>query len=429
MSTSSIAMSEGHKNADAPRRVTTPAIVPVGTLPPLGVVPERMHGYAIRPERQGEPMVSFVSEELAVPEVGPGEVLIAVMAAGVNYNGVWAGLGKPISVFDMHKDPYHVAGSDASGIVWKVGAGVTRWNVGDEVIIHCNRTCGQCSFCNGGEPMACKQQKIWGYETGDGSFAQFTRVQAQQLLPKPKHLTWEEASSYALTYFTAWRMLVDRAEVKPGDDVLVWGGAGGLGVFALQICKMIGARAIAVVSSDDKIEMAKELGAIGAIDRRQFPNLPYKPGETAEQTKLRMIDTKAFGKKIWEILGEKKGPDVVFEHVGQSTFPASVFLANRFGRIVICGATSGFELNFDVRHLWMHQKSIIGSHFAHAGQCEAANKMIDRKIIKPILTETFTYDQIPLAHDRMLQNKVSGNISCLVGAAKTGETSIELTMP
>ena len=404
----------------SPRLISTPSIVPVGELPPLGVVPERMHGYAIRRERHGEPFKSFVSEELAVPEPGPGEILVAVMAAGVNYNGVWAGMGKPISVFDMHNEPYHIAGSDMSGIVWKVGAGVVNWNVGDEVIAHCNRTCGQCEFCNGGEPMQCRNQKIWGYETPDGSFAQFARVQAQQLLPKPKHLTWEEAGSYALTYFTAWRMLMNRAELRPGEDVLVWGGAGGLGVFAIQICKMIGARAIAVVSSEDKVELVKKLGAVGAIDRREFPNLPFNKGETPDQEKARMKDTKAFGKRIWEILGEKKGPDVVFEHVGQTTFPASVFLANRFGRVVICGATTGFELNFDVRHLWMHQKSIIGSHFANAGECAQANRMIERGVIQPILTQTFKYDEIPLAHDLMLKNKIFGNVSCLVGAAGPG---------
>lgn len=399
---------------------TKPAIVPVGQLPELGVVPERMHAYAIRKEREGEPMTAFVSEELPISEPRAGEVLVQVMAAGINYNGVWAGRGKPVSVFDMHSEPYHVAGSDASGIVWKVGPGVQNLKVGDEVIIHCNITCGQCSFCNGGEPMACRKQKIWGYETSDGSFAQYTRVQAQQCLPKPTHLTWEEAGSYALTCFTAWRMLVNRAEMRAGDDVLVWGGAGGLGVFALQICKLMGARAIAVVSNEDKIEFAKSLGAVGAIDRRQFPNLPYRAGETSEQRTARMKDTKAFGQKIWEILGEKKGPDIVFEHVGQSTFPASVFLANRFGRVVICGATTGFELNFDVRHLWMHQKSIIGSHFAHAGECATANKMIQQKRITPVLTNTFSYAEIPEAHEKMARNELHGTVACLVGAPRAG---------
>ncbi len=410
------------------RAVEVPTIVPIGSLPQLGVVPAQMHGYAIRPDRLGDPLVSFVSEALPTPEPGFGEVLVQVMAAGVNYNGIWAGRGEPVSVFDVHGAPFHIAGSDASGVVWKVGAGVQDWKVGDEVVMHCNRTCGQCKYCNGGQPMACRSQKIWGYETPDGSFAQYTIAQAQQLLTKPPQLTWEEASSYALTAFTAWRMLMSRAELRAGDDVLVWGGAGGLGVFALQICKLAGARAVAVVSSEDKAQLARELGAHGTIDRRAFPKLPYKPGETAADTKARMADTKAFGKKLWEIFGEKKGPDVVFEHVGQQTFPASVFLANRFGRIVICGATTGFDLNFDVRHLWMHQKSIIGSHFANGGECAAANQMFIQERLKPVLTETFTYEQIPLAHDKMLNNLLHGTTACLVGAPRPGLRNLAETL-
>ena len=400
--------------------VETPSVVPPGELPALGVVPDRHHAWAIRRERHGEPMQSFQLEQLPVPEPGPGEVLVQVMAAGVNYNGVWAGLGKPISVFDVHKQPVHIAGSDASGIVWKVGAGVRNWKVGDEVVLHCNVTCGQCADCNGGQPMKCKEQRIWGYETPNGSFAQYFCAQAQQLLPKPKSLTWEEAASYGLCLFTAYRMLIGRAQLKPGEDVLIWGGSGGLGVFAVQIAALIGARPIAVVSSEEKAALAKELGAVGVIDRREFRDIELRDDETPEQSKKRADATKAFGKRIWEILGEKKGPDVVFEHVGKSTFPASVFLANKFGRIVICGATTGFDLSFDVRHLWMHQKSIIGSHFADAGQCHEANRLVMRGQLRPVLTRTFTFDEIPLAHELMRQNQLHGTVSCLVGAPHEG---------
>jgi crotonyl-CoA carboxylase/reductase len=338
----------------------------------------------------------------------------------VNYNGIWAGLGKPVSMFDVHKAPFHIAGSDASGIVYAVGPGVARHKVGDEVIVHCNNTCGQCEHCNGGQPLRCRDQKIWGYETPDGSFAQFTRVQAQQVLPKPSHLTWEEAASYGLTYFTAYRMLIDRAALKPGEDVLVWGGSGGLGVFAIQLCKLVGARAIAVVSSDDKAELARELGAHGVIDRREFADLQKRDGETPEQSKARAQATKAFGRRIWEILGEKKGPDVVFEHPGRATFEASVFLAERFGRIVICGATTGFDLSFDVRHLWMRQKSILGSHFADAGEATVANRLVEQGKIRPVLTRLFRWDEIPYAHQLMMENKLHGTVACLVGAPRPG---------
>jgi len=310
-------------------------------------------------------------------------------------------------------------------VVWKTGQGVDRLKVGEEVVLHCNVACGQCHHCQSDKPMACTGQQIWGYETPDGSFAQFTVVQAQQVLPKPPELSWEEAASYGLTYFTAYRMLVDRAQVKPGEDVLVWGAAGGLGVFAVQLCSVLGANAIAVVSSEEKGELVMKLGAKGYINRKDYPDLPFTADESDERKARRMKATKAFGKKIWEIIGERKGPDVVFEHVGQSTFPASVFLTNRFGRIVICGATSGFDLNFDVRHLWMHQKSIIGSHFADAGQAHAANKLLIQGRVKPVMTRLFDYASIPEAHQLMLENKLHGTVACLVGSPRPGLRNLD----
>ena len=157
----------------------------VGEIPPMGHVPSKMHAWAIRRERHGEPDQAFQLETVETPLPGDTEVLVMVMAAGVNYNGVWAGLGVPISPFDVHKADYHIAGSDASGIVWAVGAKVNRWKVGDEVVIHCNQDDGDDEHCNGGDPMMSPTQKIWGYETPDGSFAQFTCVQQQQLMHRP----------------------------------------------------------------------------------------------------------------------------------------------------------------------------------------------------------------------------------------------------
>jgi len=388
-----------------------PQIVPVGKVPELGNVPEKMHAFVIRPERFGEPMKSFVHEEMPVWKAGPGEVLVQVMAAGVNFNGIWAGLGEPVNILKSHGLDFHIAGSDASGVIWSIGEGVTGWKVGDEVVLHCNHLV---------EPGASDLQTIWGYETPDGSFAQFTRVQAQQLLRKPPQLTWEESASYGLTYYTAHRMLVDRAKVQPGEVVLIWGAGGGLGVFAVQLAAVMGARPIAVVSSDDKAELCKELGAVGVINRNDFPALQYKDGMTPAEEAEHQKAMKAFGKRIWDILGEKTGPDVVFEHVGKTTFPASVFLANKFGRIVICGATTGYNLTFDVRHLWMRQKQIIGSHFADADSSRRANNLMLQGKVKPVMTRLFTWDEIPQAHQLMYENKLHGTVSCLVGAPRPG---------
>ncbi|MEO1238730.1 MAG: alcohol dehydrogenase catalytic domain-containing protein, partial [Pseudomonadota bacterium] len=189
--------------ANAPKK----DLYEMGEMPPLGHVPAQMHAWAIRRERHGNPDTAMQLEVVDTPKLDSNEVLVLVMAAGVNYNGVWAALGQPISPFDGHGQPFHIAGSDASGIVWAVGDKVKRWKVGDEVVIHCNQDDGDDEECNGGDPMYSPSQRIWGYETPDGSFAQFTNVQAQQLMPRPKHLTWEEAACYTLTLATAYRML------------------------------------------------------------------------------------------------------------------------------------------------------------------------------------------------------------------------------
>ena len=227
----------------------------IGEIPPLGHIPKQMYAWLIRQERHGEPRDAMKIEIVDAPKIGENDVLVMVMAAGVNYNGVWASLGKPVSPFDYHKADFHIAGSDASGIIWAVGPNVKRWKVGDEVVIHCNQVDGDDEECNGGDPMLSSSQKIWGYETPDGSFAQFTAVQQQQIMHRPKHLTWEESGCYVLCLATAYRMLYGHQPhtLKPGQNVLVWGASGGLGVFATQLIKHAGANAIGVVSSDDKI--------------------------------------------------------------------------------------------------------------------------------------------------------------------------------
>ena len=394
-------------------------LVPVGEALVLGELPTQMHAYVIRAGRFGVPTQSFVPEVIDVWIPGPGEVLVRVMAAGVNFNGIWAGLGSPVNILANHGLDLVVPGSDASGVVWAIGEGVTGWKVGDEVVLHCNHLL---------EPGASDLQTIWGYETPDGAFAQFTRVQSQQLLRKPPQLSWEEAASYGLTYYTAHRMLVDRAKVQPGEVVLVWGAAGGLGVFAVQLAAAMGARPIAVVSSDDKAELCLRLGAVGVINRSEFPALHFRDGMTAAEQDAHGRAIRAFGERIRQILGERTGPDVVFEHVGKSTFPASVFLANRYGRIVICGATTGYQLTFDVRHLWMRQKQIIGSHFADADSCRRANGLMRDGKVKPVLTRVFTWDEIPQAHQLMYENKLHGTVACLVGAARPGLTTYAETL-
>src|SRR5918995_315154 len=327
-----------------------------------GELPPTMAAWVIRAEREGEPTEAFQLEEMEVPEPAAFEVIVRVMAAGVNFNNVWAALGKPISVFRYRQEDHHIGGSDASGVVWKVGEGVTRWKPGDEVVVHCNQASYEDVEVHGLDPMAAPSQQIWGYETTWGSFAQFTKVQAQQLLPKPPGLTWDEASSHGLVYFTAYRMLITRCNIQAGDRVLIWGAAGGLGVFATQICAMAGAHAVGGVSSPEKGELGKQLGAVDYIDRNEFNGMMRRGGETADEEKERFKVSREFSKRVKQVLGD--APDIVFEHVGQATFPTSVFTVKPFGKVVICAGTTGYNLDFDVRYLWMRQKQIIGSHFA-----------------------------------------------------------------
>jgi crotonyl-CoA carboxylase/reductase len=391
-----------------------------------GELPPTMAAWVIRQEREGEPKDAFQIEEIEVPEPGAFEVIVRVMAAGVNFNNVWAALGKPVSVFGYGDHPqygHHIGGSDASGVVWKVGAGVTKWQPGDEVVVHCNQASYEDVEVHGLDPLAAPSQRIWGYETTWGSFAQFTKVQAQQLLPKPKNLTWEAAASYGLTYFTAYRMLLDQAQLQAGHRVLIWGAAGGLGVFATQLCKAAGAQCVGVVSSDEKGELIKRLGAVDYINRAEFQGMMRKGGETPEEEKARFKVSRAFGKRVGEILGD--APDIVFEHVGQATFPTSVLTVKPFGKVVICGATSGYQLDFDVRYLWMRQKQIIGSHFANAWEATKANQLIEQSLIRPVLWKTMGFDQVAEAHQLMHENKHLGKISILVGAPSEGEGQTE----
>jgi crotonyl-CoA carboxylase/reductase len=384
-----------------------------------GELPDLMTAWVIRKEREGEPTEAFQLEQIEVPEPGAFEVIVRVMAAGVNFNNVWAALGKPVSVFDYGDHPeygHHIGGSDASGIVWKVGEGVTRWKPGDEVVMHTAQVSYEDVEVHGLDPVLAPSLKAWGYETTWGSFAQFTKVQAQQLLPRPQSLSWAEAATYGLTYFTAYRMLIDRCNLQAGHKVLIWGAAGGLGVFAVQLCAIAGADAVGVVSSEEKGALVKQLGAVDYIDRREFDEMMRTPENSADRAaeKERFKASRAFAGRVKEILGD--APDIVFEHVGKATMPTSVFTVKPFGKVVTCGATTGFDLDFDARYLWMRQKEIIGSHGANAYQAMKANQLIAAGKIRPLLWRTMDFGEIPEAHQMMLENKHLGKIAILVGA-------------
>jgi len=400
----------------------------IGEIPPLGHVPKQMHAWVIRRERHGEPDKSFQLEVVDTPTLDSHEVLILVMAAGVNYNGVWAGLGTPISPFDVHKAPYHIAGSDASGVIWAVGDRVKRWKVGDEVVVHCNQDDGDDEECNGGDPLFSPSQRIWGYETPDGAFGQFTRVQSQQLMKRPQHLTWEESACYTLTLATAYRMLFGHRPhtLKPGQNVLVWGASGGLGSFAIQLINTAGANAIGVISDESKREFVLGLGAKGVINRKDFNCWGQLPPVNTDAYKAWFGEVRKFGKAIWEITGKGNNVDIVFEHPGEATFPVSTFVAKRGGMIVICAGTTGYNLTMDARYIWMHQKRVQGSHFANLKQASAANQLMLERRIDPCMSEVFPWAEIPDAHTKMLRNAHKpGNMAVMVNAPVPGLRTLD----
>ncbi|MFN2581828.1 MAG: crotonyl-CoA carboxylase/reductase [Candidatus Dormibacteria bacterium] len=399
----------------------------VGQMPQLGDVPERMRAMLIRPERYGDPRTAFAEELIETPRPRAGEVLVYVMAAGVNYNNVWAALGRPVDVVKARQkagepEPFHIGGSDASGIVWAVGDGVTNVKVGDHVVAHCGvwDSVNDPWIVNGGDPIVAPSARIWGYETNWGSFAQYTRVQSHQLLPKPPQLSWAAAAAYMLVGATAYRMLCGWPPhtVAKDDVVLIWGGSGGLGSQAIQIARAKGGIPVAVTSGDERGEFCVKLGAKGYIDRRNFDHWGVIPdwrddAAFAEWT----AGARAFGKALWDVLGERRNPRVVFEHPGESTIPTSIFVCDNGGMVVICAGTTGYHAAVDLRYLWMRQKRLQGSHFASDEQCAAFNDMVARGEVDPCLSRTFAFNDVGEAHQLMMENRHPvGNMAVLVGA-------------
>jgi len=411
--------------------MSTKDVYEIGEIPPVGHVPKQMYGQLIRADRFGEPTKAFKVEKVDVPSLKPDEVLVYVMAAGINYNNVWAALGTPVNVIAARQksgsdtSDFHIGGSDGSGIVYAVGSAVKSLKVGDHVVIHCGTWDADCATVKAGEdPMFDASYKIWGYETSWGSFAQFTKVQAHQCMPKAKHLTWEEAAAPTLVGATAYRMLMawPPHTVRPNDVVLIWGASGGLGSMAIQIVKAQGGIPVAIVGDDRKIDYCMRLGAKGCINRKKFSHWGQMPHwkDTAAYNKW-AAGCRDFGKAIWDILGERRSPRIVFEHPGEDTVPTSIFVCDTGGMVVICAGTTGFNAVVDLRYLWMRQKRFQGSHFANDDQSYAFNQLVLDGKIDPCLAQTHTFDEIPLTHQMMYENKApEGKMVCLVGARKTG---------
>ncbi len=401
----------------------------LGEMPPKGVVPKKMHAFAVRQDRFGDPKDAWKREVIDTPEIGPKDVLVYVMATGINFNNVWAGLGYPVDVIaDRQKkgepEDFHAGGSDASGIVWAVGGEVTDVAVGERVVVHSGWWEPDDEWVlSGKDPMLAPSVRIWGYQTNYGSYCQFARAQSHQIKKKPKHLTWEQAGCYMLCASTAYRQLMGWPPnvVEAGDAVLVWGAAGGLGAMALQITAALGGRAVAVISNDDKRQFCLDHGAVGVINRNEFAHWGAMPSTASPEWKEWMGGARAFGKAIWDALGERKNPKIVFEHPGEATLPTSGFVCDTGGMIVICAGTTGYNVTMDLRYHWMMQKRFQGSHLANDEQAAAVNELVIAKKVDPCLSGAFDFDEIGHAHQLMYENKHPyGNMACLVNATEEG---------
>ena len=379
--------------------------------------------------RDKDPRQSLHIDEVPIPELAPDEALVAVMASAINYNTVWTSIFEPVPTFGFlerygrlnqyakrHDLPYHIVGSDLSGVVLAVGAGVTKWKPGDRVVAHCLSV--ELEAPDGhDDTMLDPSQRIWGFETNFGGLADVAMVKANQLMPKPEHLTWEEAASPGLVNCTAYRQLVSRngGNMKQGDNVLIWGASGGLGGFATQYALNGGATPVCVVSNEEKAAIARSMGAELIINRSAEDYRFWNE----EGTKQNPKEWKRFGAKIRELTGGED-IDIVFEHPGRETFGASVFVTRKGGTITTCASTSGYMHEYDNRYLWMNLKRIISSHFANYRESWEANRLIAKGKIHPTLSKTYPLDQVGQATLDVHKNAHQGKVGVLCLAPEEG---------
>jgi crotonyl-CoA reductase len=378
--------------------------------------------------KEKDPRKSLHVDDVPVPELGPGEALVAVMASAINYNTVWTSIFEPLSTFGFlerygrlsplarrHDLPYHIVGSDLSGVVLRTGMGVHAWKPGDEVVAHCLSV--ELEGPDGhNDTMMDPEQRIWGFETNFGGLAEIALVKSNQLMPKPAHLTWEEAASPGLVNSTAYRQLVSRngAGMKQGDNVLIWGASGGLGGFATQYAVNGGAVPVCVVSSEEKAEICRRMGAELIINRSERGYRFWKDEQTQDPKEWRR-----FGSDIRELTGGED-VDIVFEHPGRETFGASVYAARKGGTIVTCASTSGYLHEYDNRYLWMNLKRIIGSHFANYRESWEANRLIAKGMIHPTLSRTYPLTDVGQAALDVHHNLHQGKVGVLCLAPEEG---------
>lgn len=324
---------------------------------------------AIQFQQHGGPEVlKYV--EVTDPVIRPNEVLVRVRACALNHLDLWVRQGLPNVLIPLP----HIPGSDVAGEIAQVGSEVTTVRAGQKVVLAPGVTCGKCAACLAGLDNRCRQFTNLGYMI-DGGCAEFVRVPEVNCLPYPENLSFEEAAAVPLVFQTAWHMLVARAELQPGEDVLILGAGSGVGVAAIQIAKFFGAQVIATAGSDEKLVKARELGADHTINHKS--------------QKIR--------DEVRRITG-KRGVDVVFEHVGTATWDDSLASLAASGRLVTCGATTGYDAKVDLRFLFTRQLSLLGSYMGTKNDLRTLMKLVAGGRLKPIVDRVFPLAQTAAAH-------------------------------
>ncbi|MGB3411825.1 MAG: crotonyl-CoA carboxylase/reductase [Microthrixaceae bacterium] len=381
-----------------------------------------------------DPRKSLHVGDVPMPELAPDEAVVAVMASSINFNTVWTSIFEPLPTFGFldrmaresvwgkrHSQDFHALGSDASGVVLRVGSAVRNWKPGDRITAHCNHVDDQDPSAHN-DSMLAANQRIWGFETNYGGLADLAIVKANQLMPKPEHLSWEEAAVNALCSSTSYRMLVGNhgARMKQGDNVFIWGATGGIGAYATQLVLNGGGTPIGVVSSPERARLLNAMGCEAVIDRRAEGYKFWSDENTQDESEWRRL-----GKKVRELVGED--PDIVFEHPGRSTMGASVFITKRGGTVVTCAATSGYMVEFDNRHLWMKLKKVLSSHFANYQEAWEMNRLIRQGAIQPVMSEVFDLEHVGDAALKVHHNEAEGKIGvlCMSPAEGLGITDPE----
>lgn len=321
-------------------------------------------------------------EEIDFPKIKPNEVLIKVEATSYNYNDLWAIWGEPIKV-----PMPHISGTDISGVIEEVGENVTSLSVGDRVVSHANLSCRICNLCTSGREYDCEKRKVWGFQTGPlwGGYCQYTYLPEVNVVKIFDNVSFEDAAAISMVGMTSWHMLVSRANIRPGQTVLVMGGTSGVGMAGIQIAKLYNCDVIATAGNKDKMNKCLELGADQVVNHRD----------------------PEWYKKVRE-LTKKKGVDVIFEHIGKSVFPQQVSLLKMGGVLVSTGSTTGYDSTIDLRYLFFRGITLMGSTQGTKAELEEVLHWTSKGKLKPLINKVLPFDDMVKGHIMMINGEQIG---------------------